>query len=169
MARLTNIMTPKEIQALLLQPAGKPPSGVIANFADPPDLEVPVILTILFFITVAAFATWMRIYTKIFIIKALAYEDCGFGIIDVLPILTTARCNFSGMGEYNQFYLAQYTKGCQILLTANDIVVWVTLVHGGHGVHIWNLRLGTELKLLYARSFLVRCLRSSRLIAMVVD
>jgi len=76
MASLTNVSTPEQIQSLLMQPAGKPPAGVIPNFDNPRNLNVPVALILTLWITIPALATLMRIYTKVFLIKSLAYEDC---------------------------------------------------------------------------------------------
>lgn len=53
-----------------------PPAGVISNFHDPPNLDVFVILTIVLCATFATLAVLLRMYTKIFIIRALAWEDC---------------------------------------------------------------------------------------------
>jgi len=39
-----------------------------------------------------------------------------------------------------------------VLLTVDEAVFWVTTTHGGHGVHIWNLHLGTVFKILYVGS-----------------
>ena len=76
MANLPNISTPEQIHALLLEPAGKPPAGEALNLQNPSNLDVPVFLTMVFCGTIAALTTLMRIYTKFFLIKSLAYEDC---------------------------------------------------------------------------------------------
>ena len=76
MANLTNVTTPKQIHNLLLQPAGKPPAGAISNLLDPPDLDGPLILATILFLSVSTLAIGLRVYTKVALLKSLAYEDC---------------------------------------------------------------------------------------------
>ena len=69
-------LSPEELQQLLDGPAGTPPVGVIPNFDDPPNLDTYVILTITACTTFATVAVLLRMYTKIFITRSLANEDC---------------------------------------------------------------------------------------------
>ena len=69
-------LAPEVLQSLLDGPAGQPPSGVIPNFQDPPNLNVLVIITIALCVSSATIAVLIRIYTKRFLLGSLAYEDC---------------------------------------------------------------------------------------------
>lgn len=63
------------LRTLLEGPAMSPPAGVIPNFHDPPNLDVFVALTITLCVTFATLAVLLRMYTKVFILRALAWED----------------------------------------------------------------------------------------------
>ena len=65
-----------KIKALMDGPAGTPPVGVLSNFNNPPNLDTEIILTLALCMAVATLAVTMRMYTKIALIKSLAYEDC---------------------------------------------------------------------------------------------
>ena len=73
-------MTPEQAQAalraLLEGPAASPPPGVVPNFDDPANLNTLVTLTITLCVTFATLAVLLRMYTKVFILRALAWEDC---------------------------------------------------------------------------------------------
>lgn len=82
MASTTTGMTPEQAQAalrtLLEGPAMSPPAGVIPNFHNPPNLDVFVTLTIALCVVFGTLAVLLRMYTKVFILRALAWEDCRF-------------------------------------------------------------------------------------------
>ena len=65
-----------EMQALLNGPAGTPPVGVLPNFDDLPNKYTPVTVTVSFCLVSATLLVLMRMYTKLFIIRSRAYEDC---------------------------------------------------------------------------------------------
>ncbi|KAF6239921.1 hypothetical protein HO173_001529 [Letharia columbiana] len=67
--------TTAPIQTLLNGPAGTPPAGVVPNFQDPPNLNAFLILTLTLVLTFGSLAVLMRMYTKLFIIRSVAYED----------------------------------------------------------------------------------------------
>lgn len=81
MASSTTNTTPEQAQAalrtLLEGPAISPPAGVIPNFHDPSNLDVFVALTMTLSVTFGTVAVLLRMYTKIYILRALAWEDCG--------------------------------------------------------------------------------------------
>ena len=83
MASPTAPLTPQQLQQLLNGPAEKPPPGVLPNFNDPSNLDTAFIITLTFCITFATLAFLLRIYTKIFLIRSVAYEDCEYHIIYV--------------------------------------------------------------------------------------
>lgn len=82
MASSTTAMAQEQAQAalrtLLEGPAMSPPAGVIPNFHNPPNLDVFVALTIALCVTFATLAVLLRMYTKVFILRALAWEDCRY-------------------------------------------------------------------------------------------
>ena len=75
-------MTPEHAQAVLRSllegPAIDPPTGVAPNFYSAPNLDVYVTLTITLCVFSGTLAVWLRMYTKVFILRALAWEDCMF-------------------------------------------------------------------------------------------
>ena len=92
--------TQEQIQSLLLQPAAKPPTGAASNLNNPPNLDRPVITIITLYITIATLAILMRTYTKAFLIRSMAYEDCKpkYETFLMVQIVTMARCYNSRMG-----------------------------------------------------------------------
>ena len=80
MATSTTSMNSEQAQAalhtLLEGPAMSPPPGVVPNFHNPPNLDVFVALTITLCVAFATLAVLLRMYTKVFILRALAWEDC---------------------------------------------------------------------------------------------
>ena len=72
----TTSLSPEQLQQLLDGPAGTPPVGVIPNFDNPSNLDTYLILTISACMTFATVAVLLRMYTKIFITRSLANEDC---------------------------------------------------------------------------------------------
>ena len=75
-------MSPEQSQAalrkLLEGPAMSPPAGVVPNFDAPANLDIYVTLTIALGVAFSTVAVVLRIYTKVFILRVLAWEDCGF-------------------------------------------------------------------------------------------
>ena len=68
--------TSEQLQVLLNGPAGTPPVGITPNFDGPPNLNAFVTLTLTFCVTFTTLAVFMRMYTKLFLIRSIAYEDC---------------------------------------------------------------------------------------------
>ena len=69
-------LSPEQLQSLLNGPAGTPPVGVIPNFNDPANLDAYVILTISVCMFLATVVVLLRMYTKLYITRSLAKEDC---------------------------------------------------------------------------------------------
>ncbi len=69
-------MNQSTIEALLDGPALAPPRGVKPNFVDPSNLSHPELAVLQ--LTVATLVVWMRIYTKIRVLKRILTEDCEF-------------------------------------------------------------------------------------------
>ena len=82
MASFTTGMNPEQAQAalrtLLEGPAASPPAGVVPDFDDTANLDIYVALSIPLCIAFATVAVILRMYTKTFILRVLAWEDCGF-------------------------------------------------------------------------------------------
>ena len=99
-------MSPEQTQAalrtLLEGPAMSPPAGVAPNFDDPANLDIYVILTITLCVAFSTVAVVLRMYTKVFILRVLAWEDCGFYFLshDVAAVylLLPLRCHCPCMG-----------------------------------------------------------------------
>ena len=67
-----------ELRTLLEGPAMSPPAGVIPDFDHAPNLDIYVIVTITLCTIFATLAVLLRMYTKVFILRVLAWEDCRF-------------------------------------------------------------------------------------------
>ena len=82
MASSTASINPEQAQTalrtLLEGPAMSPPAGVVPNFNSPASLDTYVILTVTLGLTFITVAVVLRMYTKVFILRVLAWEDCGF-------------------------------------------------------------------------------------------
>ena len=65
------------LRGLLERPAMSPPAGIVPNFHDPPNLDSLVALTLTLCIGIGTLAVALRMYTKVFILRVLAWEDCG--------------------------------------------------------------------------------------------
>ena len=77
-----------------------PPPGVIPNFRDAPNLDVFVVLTITLCVSFATVAVLLRMYTKVFILRAVAWEDCKLiRAIGYNHRLTLFRYHRPSMGE----------------------------------------------------------------------
>lgn len=69
--------SPEELlEARLNGPAMAPPPGLYSNFIDPSNLDVYVIITLVFCMTFSTVAVLVRMYTKIFLIRKVLVEDC---------------------------------------------------------------------------------------------
>ena len=82
MATATTGMSAEQTQAalrkLLEGPAMSPPAGVVPNFDDPANLDVYATLTVTLCVAFSTVAVVLRMYTKVFILRVLAWEDCEF-------------------------------------------------------------------------------------------
>ena len=100
-------MSPGQGQAslriLLEGPAVSPPAGVVSNFDDPANLDIYVTLYNTLYIALATVAVISRMYTKVLILRVLAWEDCGFYFlthdIAAVYLLLPLRCHSPCMGK----------------------------------------------------------------------
>ena len=75
---MDSILTTLPANASLDQlPALQPPLGVTPNFDDPENIQCAIIATLAVTLGAATFFTAVRIYTKAFILKSIALEDCS--------------------------------------------------------------------------------------------
>lgn len=75
MATSIESLTPGELQKLLNGPAVAPPAGRISSLENPPNMDTVCYLTFYLCSSCATLAVVMRIYTKHYLIHAIAYED----------------------------------------------------------------------------------------------
>ena len=107
MANSSTGMSPGQAQAalriLLEGPAVSPPAGVVPNFDNPANLDVYVTLCNTLCFVFATLAVVLRMYTKVYILRVLAWEDCGFSFssCDVASVylLLPLRCHSPCMGK----------------------------------------------------------------------
>ena len=81
-----------------------PPAGVIPDFDHAPNLDIYVTMTITLCVTFATLAVLVRMYTKVFILRVLAWEDCRFTStlrdkICSCHVLISSRCHRTSMGN----------------------------------------------------------------------
>lgn len=68
--------TPEYVQKLLNGPAMAAPAGAHHNFVNPESLNDWFILTIVLCLVVSTLAVSARVYTKLWIMKKIGWEDC---------------------------------------------------------------------------------------------
>lgn len=153
MATVTTTPTPEQLQALMNGPAGKPPAGVLPNFQHPPNLNAFLSLTLTLVLTFGTLAILMRMYTKLFIIRSVAYEDCTFPqLVPPICILMLLRCCHARMGRaWGRGSIISLTDIIKLFQIAEIVPSAVATRHGG-GSHMWDIRLKTFFDLLYVRS-----------------
>ncbi|CAD6593760.1 MAG: hypothetical protein ASARMPRED_007916 [Alectoria sarmentosa] len=149
MASSTTAMTPEQAQAalqtLLEGPAMSPPAGTIPNFHDPPNLDAFVALTIALCVTFGTLAVVLRMYTKVFILRALAWEDYVIVLAWLLQIGQTIP---SGI-------VTRYGGGTHMwnvqLQTFFDMLYWVNIAAVVYGILVFFIKLSILLQ--YLRIF----------------
>lgn len=100
MATSTTAPAAQQHQTQLWEPAGTPPAGVSSDFQNPSNLNTFLILTLTLVFTFGTLAVLIRMYTKLFIIRFVAYEDCMFLQLSSLTrILILFRCCRARMGK----------------------------------------------------------------------
>ncbi|KAL4860851.1 hypothetical protein BDV12DRAFT_204625 [Aspergillus spectabilis] len=85
-------LTPEQRQILLDGPAGSPPPGQVSNLEDPPTEQIVARVTILSFWILCSICLFIRLCTKIFVIRRINLSDCNmflaWGVF--MGFLTTA-------------------------------------------------------------------------------
>lgn len=122
-----------------------PPPGVLPDFHDPPNLDVFVALTITLCVTIATVAVLLRMYTKVFILRALAWEDY---VIVLAWLLQVAETVPSGI-------VTRYGGGTHMwnvqLQTFFDMLYWVNISAVVYGFVVFFIKLSILLQ--YLRIF----------------
>lgn len=68
--------TSQQTKALLEGPAAAPPPGVKSNFVNPESLSRYSVLISVMIVGISTLAILVRMYTKIWIIQKVEWEDC---------------------------------------------------------------------------------------------
>ena len=76
MATSSELPGPGRLEFLLNGPAVPPPAGVISNLDNPPNIDAICYITFSLCVSLASLAVGIRLYTKRFLIRCIAYEDC---------------------------------------------------------------------------------------------
>ena len=76
MAISTGLPAPGHLDKLLDGPAVIPPAGILPRLDNPPNIDTICYLTFSLCVSFASLAVVIRIYTKYFLIRSIAYEDC---------------------------------------------------------------------------------------------
>ena len=85
----TSDQSQAKTQAILNGPAGRPPVGVVPNFHDPPNLDTAVTTIVAVCLFTSTLAVLIRMYTKSFLIRSIAYEDCKSFYLTLLHCIYT--------------------------------------------------------------------------------
>ena len=90
-----------ELRTLLEGPAMSPPAGVIPDFDHAPNLDIYVAITITLCFIFATLTILLRMYTKVFILRVIAWEDCRFTFTKICSchVLNPSRCHRTSMGN----------------------------------------------------------------------
>ena len=72
----TSAMAKVDFQALLEGPAGIPPKGTRPEFANPSNLQAIFDSTLALCLIAATIVVFIRLYTKVFVIRSTTCEDC---------------------------------------------------------------------------------------------
>lgn len=127
------MQTPVEIQQLLDGPAAAPPPDQNSNLVDPPTLFDWYIVTITLCVPISTLAIAMRIYTKAFLIRKLASDDCEHKeSFPCIPLTLTLDLAVLGFGMW-----IGYTVPTSLLM------------YNGGGIHQWNVQLKSFMNFLY--------------------
>ena len=65
-----------QVEELLNGPGLAPPNGIIPNFKDPSSQKQVVIAANVICLVIASIGLFIRVYTKVFLVKRYGWEDC---------------------------------------------------------------------------------------------
>lgn len=111
-------------------PALQPPLGVTPNFIDPEDMHNMIIATLAVTLGAATLFTVIRMYTKAFILKSIAPEDCSSPLsreVNIVLISSQMRLVWHGYAP-RQSSPSRISRGCKAFDIANlwpaRLVLW---------------------------------------------
>ena len=78
MSTSTEFLGPEQLEVLLNGPAVTPPAGTVSNLDNPPNIDAICYMTFFLCMSLATLAVVIRLYTKRFLIRCIAYEDCEY-------------------------------------------------------------------------------------------
>lgn len=58
-------------------PSAKPPNGTTPNFVNPPSIGYRQTVTNIVVLVIMIIVVLLRLYTRIFIVKSIGYDDCA--------------------------------------------------------------------------------------------
>ena len=91
------------LRTLLEGPAASLPAGAVPITDNTSNLNIYIILCNSLGITFTTVAIVLRMYTKVFILRMLAWEDCEFSFssydVAAVYLLSSLRCHRPCMGE----------------------------------------------------------------------
>jgi hypothetical protein len=67
-------------------PAATPPNGTIPNFINPPSIGHRQTKTNIVVLVIMIIVVFLRLYTRIFIVKSFGYDDCTYKSIYLLVL-----------------------------------------------------------------------------------
>ncbi len=144
-----------ELNELLNGPAGKPPMDVVTNFHNPPNLDAVFIATTTLCASVAALAVLIRLYTKLVLIRSIAYEDCES------EFFCSEICTFAEICQTLLSWLLLDSApvvliplmfiDCDKIGEIGFIVTSSFILRSGGGLHMWDLQLKGFFRILYVR------------------
>ena len=86
-------------------PGLQPPPGVRPNFVNPENYQNGIIAALTVFLTIATIFTAAKLYTRAFIVKSIAWEDCKYS----LPFLEKHLLIYVQMFLLQHGYVITYT------------------------------------------------------------
>ena len=144
------VLSPEKLQELLNGPASAPPAGVLPDFNSPYNFKKAFIATLILCIVPSTSAILLRMYTKVFLIKSIAYEDCRqtkFPLKEVDADVHRCHCYCLGEG-FSTWHSSVGSNPLQIGQIAETTVSGICTQHGiGH--HMYDIQLRTFFKILY--------------------
>lgn len=70
-------------------PSAKPPNGITPNFVDPPSIGHRQTATNIVVLIVMIVVVLLRLYTRIFIVKSVGYDDCTWRVSHTYNVACT--------------------------------------------------------------------------------
>jgi hypothetical protein len=72
-------------------PAATPPNGTIPNFVNPPNIGYRQTTTNIVVLVIMIIVVFLRLYTRIFIVRSFGYDDCMYQSVHLLVLNYATR------------------------------------------------------------------------------